>query len=43
MAASYVFEDLENLYLSHMHKIMTLFTSISAMLDTHARASAIFL
>ena len=43
MAVSYVFENLENLCLSHMHKIMTLFISISAMLDTHARVSAIFL
>ena len=43
MATIYGFKNLENLCLCHMHTIMTLSTSISTMLNTHARASAIFL
>ena len=43
MAPNYGFEKLENSSLGHMHKIMTLFSSISSMLDTHAKTSAIFL
>jgi len=41
MAAHFGFENLENLCLGHMHKIVTLFTSISAMLDVHAKMFAI--